>query len=128
MTVGPLRVFFLEVGGIGEQDPQEVHGRFGAVNRSAVTALHEQRQRAGVIDVGVRDDDRVQRRRIELEVAPVPLAQLLQSLEEPAIEQHAAPAGGNEVHRAGDGSGRTEKLNGRGVRHAPKMHPAPARG
>ena len=81
MTIGPLRILFLEVGGIGEQDTQEIHRRLGAVNRSPVTALHEQRQRAGVIDVGVRDDDRVQRLRIELEVAPIPLAQLLQSLE-----------------------------------------------
>ena len=42
---------------------------------------------------------------------PIAQAKLLQSLEEPAVDQDPLAPGGNQVFRAGDGVGGAEELN-----------------
>ena len=75
-----------------------------------------------MVDVRVGDHDRVEAARIERRLTPVAQPQLLESLEQAAVEQHAAPARGHQVHGAGDRFGGAEELDRGGVRHQPNLH------
>lgn len=69
----------------------------------AKAQLAEPRHVARVVDVGVGQDDSVQRLRVEWRAAPVLLAELLVALEEPAIDEDASAVALDEVARARDG-------------------------
>ena len=62
-----------------------------------------------MIEMRVGEDDGMYRRRLDRERRPVSLAQLLQSLKEPAVHQHARTAVFDEVFRAGDRSCGTQE-------------------
>ena len=77
---------------------------------AAAEALrHEPRQVAAVIEVRVRQDDGVDVLRGDRQVLPVALAQLLQPLEQPGVDEHLRVAGVEQVLRAGDRLRRAEK-------------------
>jgi hypothetical protein len=59
-----------------------------------------------VVDVRVGEDDRVDARRIERRRRPVAQAQLLEALEEAAIDEDGGAARRDEVLRSGDRPGR----------------------
>ena len=67
---------------------------------------------AAVIHVRVAQHDGRQGARVDRQRAPVAQPQLLQALEEPAVEQHLLVAGAKQMLRAGDGPGRAEELEG----------------
>ncbi len=85
-------LFFLQGAGIFEHQAGERAGRLGAVDRAAVALCHEARQEAGVVEVGVGEDDRVDLLRPERERAPVALLELLVALEEAAVDEQASVA------------------------------------
>jgi len=118
--VGALGLLFLQMRGIGKQDLRERCRRAGTVDRPGEPVPHQQRQATGVIDVGMGQDDGVERPGIEGKRAPVAQPQLLQPLEQPAVEQYSATAGPHQVRRPGDGPGGTEELHG-GTRHDRKL-------
>ena len=57
----PFRVRDLYVGAVAQHDLQKVAGLLRGVDGAAEAALVEQRQVAGMVDVGVRDEDAEQR-------------------------------------------------------------------
>jgi hypothetical protein len=63
---------------------------------------------AAVVEMGVTDDDRVDRSWFDREVGPVLLAQLARPLEEPAIDEDPVTVVLDQELAAGDGSGSTE--------------------
>ena len=111
-AVGPLRVLLLQVGGVGQHHREQVRRAGRAIHRAAELLSGEERQVSGVVDVRMRQHHRIERRRIDDALAPVPLAQLLHALEQAAVEQDAAAADGEEVHRTGHGAGRAQELEG----------------
>jgi hypothetical protein len=66
-----------------------------------------------VVDVGVRQDDGVQSGWVEWKRLPIPLAQGLQALELAAVDQDTPVIELDEILRACDGTGGTEKGQGR---------------
>ena len=89
VAIAVVGFFFLEAGGVGKQYAQEFGGAARAINRPAETLLDEARKIAGVIDVRVREQHRIDRGRRKRRRFPIPLTQRPRALEETAINQHA---------------------------------------
>ena len=104
-AVGVLGVFLFELGGIEELQLAQFGGGARAIDGAAKAGLHEPRQVADVIDVRVREHDAIDGRSIEGKRLPVAQPQLFEPLEQPAVDEHAAAAGFEQVLRAGDGFG-----------------------
>ena len=85
--VGDPRVLFLQVRAVREEQGGEVAGALGAQDAPDQALPDEPRQVSGVIDVRMRQHDRVQPACGPLR--PVPVAQLAPSLEQPGIDQDA---------------------------------------
>ena len=64
--------------------------------------LHEPRHAPDVVEVGVGEDERADRRRVEGRLRPVAQAQRLLALEHPAVDQHPLASRLEEVLRPGD--------------------------
>ncbi len=71
-----------------------------------------------MVDVRVRQHDRIDARGGEGEVGPVALAQVLQSLEFATVEQYLPTPERYEVARARDGAGRAAECQGGTIVHA----------
>ena len=89
VAVRVRRVFFLDAAGVGQHDPAEILRAGGAEDAAAEALRDEPRQIAAVIEVRVRQHDGVDLRWLDRKVLPVPLAQLLQPLEEPRVDEHS---------------------------------------
>src|ERR1019366_347466 len=55
------RVFFLQVSGVGKQDATQIDGGRGRVDGAVKSLLHQARNPSRMIEVGVRQDDGVNR-------------------------------------------------------------------
>ena len=104
VPVGEARLFLLQMRRVRQQDLEQIGGAARAVHGSAEAVPDEARQVARVIDVRVAQDDGGERAGIEGRARPVPQAQGLEPLEEPAVEQQSAPAVLEEMLGAGDGA------------------------
>ena len=62
-----------------------------------------------MIKVRVRQDDRVDPGRLDRQRRPVPVAQLLEALKEPAVDEDAPIAEIQQVFGAGDRAGGSKK-------------------
>src|SRR5690242_11622375 len=113
--------------GVAQQEFEQV-GRAGrAVDRPSEPALHEERQRARVIDMRVRQYHRVDARRGKRKVGPVTLAQVFEPLELAAVEQDLFAAECDEVPRASDGPRGTTECQGRSIAQGFLRPPPPPR-
>ena len=90
MLVAIIRFFFLKMTRVGQQNSGEIHGSGRRVNRSFVTVRNEPRQVTGVIDVGVRQNDGVHRRRVHRRIFPVSQPQFFEALKQTAVEKNSA--------------------------------------
>ena len=107
-----LRLFLQQVPTVREQQSAQGGTAFGAVNLTAESLLDQYRQIARMIEVRMGKHDRVDGGRLDRERRPVAFAQLLVALEQPAVDEHAVPAGFDQVTGAGHGAGGAEKLQG----------------
>ena len=98
---------FLQTRCIGQKNLEQISAAARTINWSAKTVLDEPRQIAGVIDVRVRDDHGIHRRRIERRFLPVTLTQFAQALKQSAIDQDLRAIRLNQILRAGHRAGRT---------------------
>jgi hypothetical protein len=106
VAVGAARVFLLQVRTVQQQHFGQVARGRGRVHRAAKAALHQHRQPAAVVEVGMAEHDRVAVQQLGRGRRPVALAVHLVALEQPAIQQDALAAQLHQVARAGDGVGR----------------------
>ena len=130
VPVGEARLFLLQMRRVPQQDLEQIGGAARAIHRTLEAVPDKPRQVARVIDVRVAQDDGGERARIERRPRPVPQAQGLESLEEPAVEQESVPAVLEKMLGAGDGAAcGPEKGDGgaRGHRHG-VYRPAPRSG
>src|SRR6185369_491810 len=86
---GISRFFLLQKSRIGQKDVQQVASTRRAKHRTAKAALAQPRQVAAMIQVCVREHHRAQRGWFEAWLLPVALTQLLVTLEEATVDQHA---------------------------------------
>src|ERR1051325_2462967 len=80
-----------------------------AEDAPAIPLRDETRQVTTMIEMGVCEDDGVDFRRVQRQRRPVSKAELLQSLEESAIDEDLSSVHVEEVLRAGDGTGCAQK-------------------
>src|SRR5574338_765686 len=71
---------------------------------------HERREITRVIEMGVRENDRVDLVRCNRELGPIALAQQLEALEQTAIDENPMAACVDQMLRSGDGAGGAEEL------------------
>jgi hypothetical protein len=102
-------VLLLEVRGVEEEDLREVPGGRRAEDGPPEPLPHEARETADVVEVGVGEDDRIDLRRIEVGLRPVPQAQLLLALEHPGVDEEPPVPRLQEVLGPGDRPRRPEE-------------------
>jgi hypothetical protein len=105
----PFRELLLEPAAVEEDDLDQLRARAREVDGAAEARADGQRQEAAVIEVGVRDQDRIQGGGVEAQRHPVADHVVRAALEHPAVDQDAGALGGDEEARAGDGARATEE-------------------
>ena len=111
LLLGVAGLFFLQFAGVLEHQPGERTGRPGAVDRSAKPLRDQPRQEAGVIEVGVGQDDSVDLLWSERERAPVAQLVLFVTLEEAAVDEQAGAAEVEQRAAAGDCSASSDECD-----------------
>ena len=87
VTVRIFGVLFLQITGVGQKDGAEIGRRMGAENGSAKAALDQQRQIAGVVEMGVRENDGVDAARFDRKLRPILEPQRLEPLKQAAVDE-----------------------------------------
>ena len=105
-AVGELRVRFLDVGAVRQQDRTQLLRRPRAVDRALVPFLHELRNQAAVVDMGVRQDHGVDVARRKGKGPLVQGFDRLRALEHATIDEEFFPVYFQQVARSGDRPGR----------------------
>ncbi len=100
-----LDLALLDVGGIGKHDAREIDRGGRRVDRPAIAVAGELRQKAGVVDMGVAEDDGADLARGEGERAVVQLLLGLRALEHAAIDEKLAVVRLQPEAGAGDATG-----------------------
>ena len=106
LLVLPLGVALLNVGRVAQHDVEQLCGQTGGVDGAGEALLHQQGQTAGVVDMGVGDDDVVDGvggKGQGIFVVLIPA--LLQA----AVDQDLAPVDFQTMTAAGDRMGRAEE-------------------
>ena len=87
--VGVVGLLLLEVAAVGQDHPSQAARALGAVDGASKAEPLQPWQVAAVIDVGVRQHDRIDRLGRHRERVPVRLPELLAALEQSAVDQQA---------------------------------------
>ena len=109
VTVGVRSILFLNPPRVRQHDAAEILSAWRAEDASAEAVRDEPRKIAAVIEMRVRQHDSGQVRRVEGQAGPVPLAQLLQPLKQPAVNEDLRSTRIEEMLRPRHRSGRTKK-------------------
>ena len=111
-----IRIFFLQVAGVGQDDSTEIDRGRRSVDGSAKALFDEARNPAAVIEVGVREEDRINLPARNRRFTPISLAPFLGALEEATVNEElktllpAGITGVDQVLRTGDRPGSTQEL------------------
>ena len=109
VTVGVARVFFLDVRRVWQDERAEIARAGRAEDSTAESGADQARQVPAMIQMRVGEDHRVDAARIDRQRRPVPLAQLFEALEEPAVDEHAMISEIDQVLGARDRARGAEK-------------------
>ena len=101
LGVPELGIFLLDMGRVGQHDAAQVGRGRRRVNPPAEPLPHQARQVAAVVDVGVREEDRLQVGRREGERLVPPSRLVAVPLHQAAIQRHHALLKVQQVHRPG---------------------------
>ena len=113
-----LRLFFLQVRRIFQQNLGQLRRCRVRENRPAIAGLRQHRQPSGVIQVRVRQHRAVDRLGIDRQRVPVAVFQLPRALKKPAIHQQPLAGSLYQIFRTGDASRRAKKCE---LRHRPRI-------
>ena len=102
LLVFPLGVTLLDVGGVPQHNVQQLGGEAGAVDVAAKSLLDEQGNAAGVVNVGVGDNDVLNVAGHEVQLGVV---DLIPPLLQAAVNEHLVSVALHTVAAAGDGFG-----------------------
>ena len=109
VAVGVPRVFFLDARRVRQDQPGQVVRAAGAVDPALEAAGHQPRQPPRVVQVRMREDDGIDGVGRNGQGGPVAKPQLLEPLEQPAVEQRALSVDLEKVLGAGHGPGGSKK-------------------
>ena len=107
--VGVAGFLLLQVRRVRQHDGAQVARARRAEDASSKSLRHETRQVAAVIEMGMRQHHGVEARRVNGKGRPVALPQFLEPLKQAAIHEDAAAAQIDQMLRAGDRAGRSQK-------------------
>ncbi len=109
VAVGELGVLLLQIAAVGQQDLAQIGGGLGRDHLALEAVLDQQRQIAGMIEMGMGQEHGVEARRMRPAARPVAQAQLLVALEQAAIDQKPLAVDLEKIFGAGDGADGAEK-------------------
>ena len=98
----PARVLFLQMGGVEHHQSRQLTRRASGDDFAAETALVKQRYAPAMVEMGVGQQQHIDRRGVEPERRPVFVVEFTAALEEAAVDKQALAAGLDEMARAGD--------------------------
>jgi len=105
----PLRELCLQLRRVEEDEARELHGPGGRVDRAREAVRDQRGDEAAVIEVRVREEERIDLARREREGQPVPRDLVRAALEHAAVDEDARAIGCEEELRAGDGGRAAEE-------------------
>ena len=111
-----LGELLVELAGVQQDERREFDRPGGGVDRTGVAGLDQDRQQPAVVEVGVGQQDGVERRRVEIEGNSVANRLVGAALEHPAVDEDPGLPRDEQVLRPGDGGGATEEVD----LHAPR--------
>ena len=120
-AVAPRGVGLLDAARVGQHVFQQVSGRLGAPDPPGEAFRHQPRQQAGMVDVGMGQDHRVDLGRIEPERAGVQPLQRARALEQPAVDQNAPVPQREFVAGTGHGARGPVQRQGQVLGHARRL-------
>jgi len=92
VAVGVLGLLLLQVAAVGEDDADELAGRRRAVHGTVEPVEDQPREVTAVVEMGVGQHHGVDGRRVHGEARPVLEPELLEPLEQAAVDEEPAPA------------------------------------
>jgi len=110
-TVNVFDIVGLNFGAIKQHKRRQIARRGSRIDGTAKTAANQRRQVTAVIDVGVRQDHRVNGLGVKGKLTVLFECDLSLALVEPTVQQHLFAGNVNQVHRSGDRLGGTPELN-----------------
>ena len=105
-----LRELLLELARVEQDEGRQLDRALRRPDRSREAGLDDVRDQAAVVEVGMGQQDRVDRLRVVGQRNPVADRLVRAALEHPAIDQDRGPVGGQQILRTGHGRGRPEEL------------------
>ncbi|MCY1298507.1 hypothetical protein D9M70_479970 [compost metagenome] len=105
LAVGEFGILLLQIGAVQQDQFRDVAGCGGGMDAALESVCHQPRQVAAVIQMGMGQHDRVDVGGRDGQALPVELAQVLQALEQPAVDQQAGVSVAQQVLGSGDGAG-----------------------
>ncbi len=109
LGLGVLRVLFLNVARIAEENATQLNRRRICINWIAVALAHQTRQPAGVVQMRVRQHAPINRFRVNGKWIPIAILQFAISLKKSAVHQKPFAFRFHQVLRAGDTPGGAQK-------------------
>ena len=107
MTVGAFGIGLGQRRRVQQHDRHQVDGGRLREDRAGESALDQQGNPADMVDVRMADDQRIDRRRIEIEWRRVARLHRLAALDHAAVQEHGLPRRVDLVQGAGYFAGRT---------------------
>ena len=98
----PACVLFLQMGGVEHNQAGEFACRAGGDDLAAKAALEKQGDAPAMVEMGVGQQQHIDRRRVEAEWRSVFVVELTAALKEAAVDEDALAAGFDEMARASD--------------------------
>ena|SRR5436190_10876577 len=111
MTISIVRVFFLKPTGIRQKNLEQIGRAACAVDWTSEALRDQARKISGMVNVRMRNENRIKRSGIERWCLPIALAEFFQSLEHAAINEHPRTVGFNQVFRSCDGPDASPERN-----------------
>src|SRR5687767_3565519 len=93
MHIGKFRIFLLQIAAVRQENPAELQGCRRAVHRTSEAKLDQARDIAAMVDMGMSQNNGVDRRGIQRRRGPVAQPQLFVALKQSAIDQYSSVAG-----------------------------------
>ena len=102
VMVGVFGILFLQMACVRQQNAAEFRRRLRTLDRASKPPLHQQRQVARMIEMGVGKDHGFDAAGINGKPCPVPQAKLLQALEQATIDKNPMSIAFSEKLRSGE--------------------------
>ena len=111
LATGALRIFHLNLGGVHQDDLGQEARRLKRVDRPLIPTFHEQGQSPDMVEMGMGEEHRVQRRDLKPKGLGVQVVERLGALELAAVNEHLARPRIQQVARARNRHGRAVGLH-----------------